>query len=575
MSQAVARLILRAERTKRFGHFIFVRIGASPITASMKKLFFSVGIAFILSGLIPVISHADVYPIPIVIGNPNSECVINNSGSASNPLVLLSAQIDMNTTTSTKVGYVFFIHEDSGTTNIPTSVQLNGATTTQYGTAQSAPAYGGMDTLWYINGATSTFASANEVRIFTGGGSPNVHTNICAFADAGNLTDEHDLSGTGTSLSQSLTANTSGAFYSNFFVPVNTTHVNTATLSGTNLGILTSLTTADGIGNANASGGSYFKMPTTHFSLGSHTLAESWTGSITWISKAFVIENSVIIAATDTLAISYPANNSSVSDFSQWSVNFDNEATSPAPLSLGIRWGTTSTPASMEHVDYLPYSLLTASTTLYVPKNIALQSNTTYWAQAFNLDSPYEVSPVISFNTGNVIYTQNTNPPSVSPFPSSTNGLEASSSPFFIDCSQYQIGLFSSTTLDAMGCQIKKTAFAIIGFLVSPPEWASQSLQGSVALVKQSFPFSIPTLISNAVSSTQGTYATSSVLSYGIPDLNGNLQTEVVASSTSLHDFLTTPTCNTTCAQNDVDFIFGIETAIIWVSVAFTLIRFL
>jgi len=82
----------------------------------------------------------------------------------------------------------------------------------------------------------------------------------------------------------------------------------------------------------------------------------------------------------------------------------------------------------------------------------------------------------------------------------------STSSAFYIDCSGYSGGLFTSSTLGAIGCYAQKVPMGIIGMLLAPLPQSTNYFSASFAEIKNQFPFSIITGIQESIE-TAGTEA--------------------------------------------------------------------
>lgn len=116
---------------------------------------------------------------------------------------------------------------------------------------------------------------------------------------------------------------------------------------------------------------------------------------------------------------------------------------------------------------------------------------------------------------------------------------ESPTSPFFVDCSAYDISLFSSSTLEGVGCVLKKTALGVVSILFVP----SMSLtffQESIEDFKLVFPFSIFFEIQETISdaSSGSLSSASSTLTWNYPI--GGQTIPITFSSSSLSSVIGT-----------------------------------
>lgn len=186
--------------------------------------------------------------------------------------------------------------------------------------------------------------------------------------------------------------------------------------------------------------------------------------------------------------LDYPPDESSIAgDFSHWRYSYTNATTSP--VRVKIEYGSSTT-----FTDYDVWNFFAGnvSNRPFGKTHVLQGSNLT--AQAFLLDqqgNELAESQIYNFSiTGT--YTNDT---SGNTYGSSTPiGFSTSTdniaSFFYIDCSAYAgVGLFSSGTIDAWGCAIKKTSFSILQFILVPHDLVTGFVLNSFQGWKEVFPF--------------------------------------------------------------------------------------
>lgn len=248
--------------------------------------------------------------------------------------------------------------------------------------------------------------------------------------------------------------------------------------------------------------------------------------------------------------------NSNFTDFQIYAYN-PNSVTAGASIEIYLSTkpdlsGYTTYTDSQTHI------LQPGTSTIYIRKNNLLQNNTTYYAKVRNLGT--NSSSTISFNNGELTHTAWTG--QTWPYTSST--LQSTSTevnPFYVDCSGESF--FSS-------CSLQKAIYATIGFLIVPPDFISDYMKNSLSNLNTVFPFSILYSFTGAI---DGSINSTPVLDYA--DTSSTLPMGLsinILSQNGLRDILTTNTCNTTCAQEQVDTLFGIITSVIWFMTAIAVI---
>lgn len=272
---------------------------------------------------------------------------------------------------------------------------------------------------------------------------------------------------------------------------------------------------------------------------------------------------------------------SSLPNFTNWIVTAENRSPGNPVASLGVAyslstsslWNTTSITPS--YIDWA-YSG-TIATTTYVRLGRSLLTDSlhipeTWYAQARYYASPgeYTESEIQTFTfapNGEIPEFDNSTSTGALPggYGTGSNlGLFLNSTSTLIspvDCTGYTIGLFSSTTLDGIGCVVKKTASEILNWLFVPDPAAWVSLSESMQKFREIEPFNTiysvrSTLAGNLVTSTPAT------LSMTLPIPN-HQNTEIVLLS-SQPPFGTGAT--STAMQTAIK---DTTRAIIWVGVAF------
>lgn len=152
------------------------------------------------------------------------------------------------------------------------------------------------------------------------------------------------------------------------------------------------------------------------------------------------------------------------------------------------------------------------------------------------------------------------------------------------DCNKYTIGLFSSTTVEAVMCQILQSGASFVNYLFTPPQFALNNLKLELERYKNIFPFSIYFAILGDIKDASSIYnsATSTTLNLNVQTLSGeSLRLVTIDSSTLKTAFTNTttatrfgnlPACNTACAQAKVDTLHLPLKIAIWFTTGITII---
>jgi hypothetical protein len=198
------------------------------------------------------------------------------------------------------------------------------------------------------------------------------------------------------------------------------------------------------------------------------------------------------------------------------------------------------------------------TTTIDIQKSQAITQNGLYYAKVRNIGT--NSSSTISFNMGNIDRTTWTG--QTWPYTSST--LQSTSTevnPFYVDCTD-------ESFLSA--CSLKKAAYAIIGFLVVPPDFINNYMKDSLSNLNTVFPFSILYSFTGAIN---GEVLSTPTLNYN--NTSSTMPNGVsvnILSANAFRDVLTTTDCNSSCAQTKVDYLFDIIENIIWFMTAIAVI---
>lgn len=141
---------------------------------------------------------------------------------------------------------------------------------------------------------------------------------------------------------------------------------------------------------------------------------------------------------------------------------------------------------------------------------------------------------------------------------STINQIFASST---IDCSAFEFSLFSSTTVQALGCQAKKTAIEVLNFLLFPQFGGLDFFNNQIAAFKNVFPFNIFFNFKEI--------AQSNIITHQITDkkislpLLFNSSTIPIITSSTLANFI---------GQSNKDLIFDFQKQVIWIFTGFLII---
>jgi len=239
-----------------------------------------------------------------------------------------------------------------------------------------------------------------------------------------------------------------------------------------------------------------------------------------------------------------PPESSSISyDFSQWVFDYINNSSTAVSGSFQVEWSTSSSFAGATFDSTLYTALYPVGTTrIYVTKSAVVQANTTYYVRITNLSRPSETLSY-SFNTGTPTYTLNTNPPLNNPF--FATSTDNSNSWFFVDCSAYDgTGFFSSSTLQALRCYAKKTAFDILEISIVPPDFITTYMQNTWGTFQATFPFSIPFAVKNNLEDALASAAATSSATLSVTIPGTGISNATLLSPTMLQNAVGTSTYN-------------------------------
>lgn len=293
-------------------------------------------------------------------------------------------------------------------------------------------------------------------------------------------------------------------------------------------------------------------------------------GSITLVTY-YQLLYTLPVAGDLNLALAYPVSSSTItSDFASWAYSL-----APTLDNMGggieIHWGTN--PSNLTHVDSTHFIEVyhLASYYKYLPKRDRLESNTTYYVKVLDVIS--NVSSTYTFATGQLTSMFYNDPLLFPDMPTSTiMDLNSTSSPFYVDCSGTGGGgLFSSSTVNVLACYGQKVLYSVVGFLVVPPEFISNFMNSSLNSLKTVFPFS---MVYGSVNSIENAVSATSTVDYDnlkidMPQIG--ISTNIL-SDDMIAGWLTTDSCDATCATAKQENYFDIMRAIIWVGVGFKIL---
>lgn len=318
----------------------------------------------------------------------------------------------------------------------------------------------------------------------------------------------------------------SGIFIGNANVTAGTTYTliiqNATSTANNNLAVVSRDNSTFGIPNYSAY--RYSATSTTYVQLG---IARSLN---------FNLYGSTPTDTPATLSFLYPPNASSLyGDFSHFQLSFINgdHALSGYPY---VVYGENSNPTHYNDTGVGASFTPNATTTFYVQKTHISQGSTTARGYLLSPSGAIIASTTqITFSiTG--AFTQNTgsfNPFVPNPFASTTDP-NATSSIFFVDCSEYaNVTLFSSGTFANAYCLTQKATMWTLGKLITPPDWINGFWNDSIDQMQNVFPFNIVFGVLNNVKQSASAMATSTEtnsLYLTIPQLNIN--TPLLTSST-------------------------------------------
>lgn len=217
-----------------------------------------------------------------------------------------------------------------------------------------------------------------------------------------------------------------------------------------------------------------------------------------------------------------PFNNQTLtSDFNNWQISYTNNSSSTKNLSFSIYWNQkTYYEANLGMIvdnfspNLIPYA--TGTTSIYIPKSQSLFASTTYiaWINIYDGTTNTTSTPIY-FVTSPSIYVV-PQPFTENPFnvnSTSTNWFDlinATSSPFFVDCSTYaDTGFFSAATMQMLGCQGQKLLFQLAGMLMITPPSIQNYLDGSLQKIQTIFPFSLYASLTNSLKTAINQISTS------------------------------------------------------------------
>jgi len=173
-------------------------------------------------------------------------------------------------------------------------------------------------------------------------------------------------------------------------------------------------------------------------------------------------------------------------------------------------------------------------------------------------------NPYVTFATTSISFTVDTQYEMVEPITTST--IERY---FSIDCSGYSGGIFSSSTLGALGCYAEKTLVSVAGWFVIPPDWSINYIKNSFSDLKTRFPFSLVYGFTDTIKSGVSTATSSAQTSLSF-DLTGSDLPYKFSSS-----ILTPTTLNDTIGATSTTAIFTAERAVIWIATMFVILSFI
>jgi hypothetical protein len=240
--------------------------------------------------------------------------------------------------------------------------------------------------------------------------------------------------------------------------------------------------------------------------------------------------------ATPTLSFVAPIDTYTGGDFDNWLLNYDDSA--QAGVQLRVKYGSQNLPVHYQYTDTLNTFFPIGGGNDVVPKANQLYKSqfatTTQWAVYAQLASP---TGTIIAETDIIYIAITSSTPSY--FASSSVGFFNTLGPegnLFptIDCSSYTFGLFSSSTLGAIGCIAKKTLFDVLGFFIIPHDQVIATMyDGQLEGFKALFPFNIFFAVRNAVdtAANNSLSSASSTLAWAYP-IGGQTINISVSSST-------------------------------------------
>lgn len=205
------------------------------------------------------------------------------------------------------------------------------------------------------------------------------------------------------------------------------------------------------------------------------------------------------------------------------------------------------------------------TTTIDIQKINAITQSGLYYAKVKSLGS--NASTTISFNVSNPIATTYTGTPLYEGTPYNEediyNGLVATSSPFFVDCSAYNTdNFFSSSTLPALWCLTRKVFSETTGWFVTPPTWSIDYIKTRMTNMKQAFPFSLVYGTIGGIQTALTQTESSQPLNLDLPQIG--LNTNILTSQTLENEIGTsTKTLFDTTVKNVIWIFAGIAALII------------
>lgn len=268
-------------------------------------------------------------------------------------------------------------------------------------------------------------------------------------------------------------------------------------------------------------------------------------------------------SSTANIAFLHPFSTSTkFNEFSDWSVEITESNTSTQNRFVVVDFSQSTTTLGRDKVNSSIYSgnvfgTFQKSFRKTVPLLFPPYSSDQIWyAQASIVHGTSTVakSTILQFtitsSTSGIV-----NPTSTNPLANvNIGGIEVESGAFNVDCSAFTLGLFSSTTIPAIFCQVKKTTYEIVDFLFIPSIAATSDFFNKLSLFRDVFPFSPFFTVLDTIGDESENFVVDDSMSFNLP-LTFSSSSITILSSSTISDHL---------GQSNKDLIFTFQEYLFW-----------